>query len=93
MDKLDVDLIENPLAIEGTQFRQILGDRFAKFDSELNSIVNMTQATDPGHQAETDFLIPHHCSRIPDRRFPCVRKRATKSRPGSRCSTRGGFCE
>ncbi len=34
MDKLLVNLIQNPLAIESTEIRQVLSDRFAKLNSE-----------------------------------------------------------
>ena len=34
MDQLDINLVQNLLAIEGTQIRQILGNRFAKLDGE-----------------------------------------------------------
>ena len=37
LGKLDIDLIENRLAIEGTQFRQMLGHHLAKFDREHGS--------------------------------------------------------
>jgi hypothetical protein len=63
VSELGVDLIQDLLAIEGTQSSQILGDRFTEFDSEHNSGV------DPDFRSQEKLLLPH-CSEIPGKRIP-----------------------